>query len=44
MVDWLEQNVKNHRGNTLWTKIGDCIYIQFRKKKDMVWFSLRFGA
>lgn len=44
MVDWCEKNVKNHRSNVLWTKIGDCIYVQFRKKRDMTWFSLRFGA
>jgi hypothetical protein len=44
MVEWLKQNVKNYRSNTLWTKIGDCIYVQFRKKQDMMWFSLRFGA
>ena len=44
MVVWLEQNVHNHRSNVLWTKLGDCIYIQFRKQKDMTWFSLRFGV
>ena len=44
MIDWIQHNVKNHRSNVLWTKIGDCIYIQFRKEKDMTWFSLRFGV
>lgn len=44
MVEWINANVSNPRYNTLWTKIGDCIYVQFRKKKDMMWFSLRFGA
>jgi hypothetical protein len=43
MVYWIAENVNNHRSNVLWTKIGDCIYVQFRKEKDMVWFSLRFG-
>jgi hypothetical protein len=44
IVEWLENNVKDHYHNTCWTKIGDCIYVQFRKQKDMMWFSLRFGA
>jgi hypothetical protein len=44
MVEWVEQNVNNHRSNVLWSKIGDCIYFQFRKKKDLMWFKLRWGA
>lgn len=43
MVEWITDNVDNARKNCKWAKLGDCIYIQFRKKKDMVWFSLRFG-
>jgi hypothetical protein len=43
MITWIEENINNHRNNVLWTKIGDCIYVQFRKQKDMTWFSLRFG-
>lgn len=43
MVQWLERNVKNYQQNTRWIKIGDCIYVQFRKSKDMAWFALRFG-
>lgn len=43
MVEWIHDNINNHRSNVLWTKIGDCIYVQFRKPKDMMWFSLRFG-
>lgn len=44
MVAWVEQNVENPHQNVLWTKIGDCIYVQFRKNKDMLWFKLRFGS
>lgn len=44
MVEWINEHVKNPKGNVLWNKIGDCIYIQFRKEKDMFWFTLRFGA
>ena len=44
MIAWTEQNVEDPHQNVLWTKIGDCIYIQFRKKKDMMWFKLKFGS
>lgn len=44
MVEWIKQNVANPHQNVLWTKIGDCIYIQFRKRKDMLWFQLKFGS
>ena len=43
VVEWLETNVINHRANTKWVKLGDCIYVQFRKKKDYMWFLMRFG-
>lgn len=43
MVEWIETTVKNPKQNVLWNKIGDCIYVQFRKKKDMTWFIMRFG-
>lgn len=43
MVEWIETTVKNPKQNVLWSKIGDCIYVQFRKQKDMDWFVLRFG-
>ncbi len=43
IVDWLEQNVNDHYHNTCWTKIGDCIYVQFRKERDLVMFSLRWS-
>ena len=44
MIEWIKQNVADPYQNVLWTKIGDCIYIQFRKRKDMTWFVLRFGS
>lgn len=43
MVEFINQHVKNPKENCFWNKIGDCIYIQFRKSKDMTWFVLRFG-
>ena len=42
IVDWINSNIKNPRSNARWTKIGDCIYVQIRKKKDYTWFSLRW--
>ena len=44
MVAWIRENVKNPQQNVLWNKIGDCIYIQFRKQKDKNWFAMRFGT
>ena len=44
MIEWIKQNVADPYQNVLWTKIGDCIYIQFRQRKDMLWFTLRFGS
>ena len=44
MVAWIKEHVKNPEQNVLWNKIGDCIYVQFRKQKDKTWFTLRFGA
>jgi hypothetical protein len=44
MVEFIMSTVKNPHNNVLWNKMGDCIYIKFRKKKDMAWFTLRFGA
>lgn len=43
IIEWLEQNVVNHKQNALWTKWNDCIYVQFRKEKDLAWFALKFG-
>lgn len=44
MVAWIQDNINNPTGNVTWNKIGDCIYVQFRKEKDMFWFKLRFGV
>lgn len=44
MVHHINTVVKNPKQNALWTKIGDCIYVQFRKQKDMDWFVLKYGA
>lgn len=44
MVEWINTNIKDPGTNVQWTKIGDCIYVQFRKQKDMTWFALRFGV
>ena len=44
MVRHINTVVKNPNNNALWTKIGDCIYVQFRKQKDMDWFILKYGA
>ena len=40
---WIEQYINRPYNNAKWIKIGDCIYVQFRKQKDMNWFLLRFG-
>jgi hypothetical protein len=44
MVEHIMSNVANPHDNVLWTKIGDCIYVKFRKEKDLMWFKLRFGV
>lgn len=42
IATWILNNIHNPYGNCKWAKIGDCIYVQFRKKKDMTWFILRW--
>lgn len=42
ITDWIVNNIHNPYGNCKWTKTGDCIYVQFRKQKDMAWFLLRW--
>ena len=42
MVAWIMDNVADYRHNTCWAKIGDCIYIHFRKSADLTWFALRW--
>ena len=44
MIDWIKANVVNYRQNSMWTKIGDCIYIKLRKEQDAMLFILTFGA
>lgn len=44
MVDWILNNIEDPWHNVCWTKKGDCIYIQFRKERDMTWFSLRWNG
>ena len=44
MIVWIKKNIENPTANALWDKTGDNIYIQFRKKKDLSWFILRWGS
>lgn len=44
VIDWIHENIKRPRSNAHWVKIGDCTYVQIRKKRDWVWFTLRWGA
>lgn len=44
MVDWIKANVVNYKHNAMWTKIGDCIYINLRNPRDAMMFALRFGS
>jgi len=43
MVAWVKKNVENPSANALWTLTGDCSYFQFRKKKDLTWFVLKWS-
>lgn len=40
IVTWIKDNIRNPQSNTRWKMIGDAIYIQFRRPKDMVFFKL----
>ena len=44
IVDWLHTNVENTKHNAHWNKIGDCIYVQLRKRENLMMFVLRWGA
>ena len=44
MVQHINKYVKNPKQNCMWNKIGDCVYVMFRKQKDMQWFVLKYGA
>lgn len=40
--EWITQNIKNYEQNVIWARIGSLMYAQFRKQKDLAWFSLRW--
>ena len=44
MVRHINTVVNNPKQNACWNKIGDCVYVMFRKQKDMDWFVLKYGA
>lgn len=44
MVGWINKMIPNPKQNACWNKIGDCIYVMFRKEKDMAWFATRWGS
>ena len=43
IVRWINSSVKNPKQNVFWNKIGDCIYVMFRKKQDYVLYLLKYG-
>ena len=43
MARWICEHINRPETNVFWNKLGDCIYVQFRKRSDMMWFALRFG-
>ena len=43
MIKWVLEYVDNPHDNVLWDKKGDCIYLIFRKKEDLIMFKLKFG-
>lgn len=43
IAQWIPENIHYARRNTRWTKMGDCIYVQFKKEKDYHWFMLRWA-
>lgn len=44
MVNHINTYVKDPTQNAFWNKVGDCVYVMFRKEKDMNWFILKYGA
>lgn len=44
VVQWIHDNVERPYKNAHWAKIGDCIYVQIKKPKDFVLFTLRWGV
>ena len=43
IVQWVDNEVPRGRDNVLWEKVGDCIYLMFRKERDYLLFALKFG-
>lgn len=43
LVEWIQETVSSPTQNACWVKIGDCIYVQFRKEKDLIMYLLKFG-
>lgn len=43
IVEWIQKNVSNPIQNARWIKIGDCVYVQFRKEEDLIMYLLKFG-
>jgi len=44
IVDWIKANIETYEHSTMWTKIGDCIYVKIKNDKDAVMFALKFGV
>ena len=42
IVAWIQANINRPFSNVHWAKMGDCIYVQFRKKSDFTLFLLRW--
>jgi len=43
MREWIIENVDNFCYDAMWTKIGDCIYINIRDDQMAMLFVLKFG-
>lgn len=43
IVDWILNNVSDPVKNARWVKLGDCIYVYIRKRKDLTLFLLRWS-
>jgi hypothetical protein len=41
-VRWIK-SLDNFKRNVRWIKVGDCIYIKFRREDDIMMFKLRFS-
>jgi len=43
IINWIEGNIERPYRNAHWSKIGDCIYVNIRKKDDFARFLLRWS-